>query len=209
MALVQAAHAGDTRFGLSVLVLGEKPANLKEDLDLFSRELKIRSHVDPPNPGWTSVNPDNLFEASPFLWVILGARAGVPEQLPGDLRRFISIGGTVVVEGSGLEAPGTLNQLRRRVFDQDGEADRVAPDDLITRTFYILKPESSRRVRSLHRSGRVVWMESRSSVLQGLDLSRADRENRIRLGVNLVLCALTGSYKDDLTHIKYLMRRRK
>jgi hypothetical protein len=82
-------------------------------------------------------------------------------------------------------------------------------DELLMRTFYILTPKMSSSLKTISRAGRVVWVEAARPLLKGLSRSTAQREQRLRTCVNIVLYALTGSYKDDLTHLKFLMRRQK
>jgi len=199
-----------TRFHLSGLKMGHPSLSLDTDAGLLLMELTRRTHVDPPNDAWSWVSMENLFQGSPFLWIFLGPDAKVDKEQTLGIHRFISAGGTVMVEGSGDQRTGALRQLREAVFSNTSEASRVKEDDLLTRTFYILYPEYAKALGTVRQAGRVVWIESQQPLLDGISrMESSHREHLLRSAINVVLYSLTGSYKDDMTHLKYLRRRKR
>lgn len=196
-----------SRFSVGGLNLGESIANLNLGKDELIKELQRRTQVDPDlQKGWVWVNQD-LKDAPPFLWIVLKSGTLYDKELPQRLQRFMAMGGTVFVENASFSQK-ELTELREKVFPKK-EARAVDKDELLTRTFYILPPDISARFKTLRQAGRVVWVESPGPLLSKLSGSSRDREMSVRASINLVLYSLTGSYKDDLTHMRYLMRRRK
>jgi len=199
-----------TQFHLSGLLLGTPKSSLESDVAVLLGELTQRTHVDPAPDAWSWVAPHEIFSGSPFLWIFVGPTTVVEEKQALAIHRFISSGGTVMVEGSGEQRTGALRQLREAVFRKSSEADGVKEDDLLTRTFYLLRPEFAQSLGTIRQAERVVWVETRQPLLGGLSSSGGlQREHRIRSAINVILYALTGSYKDDLTHLNYLRRRKR
>ena len=200
--------ASSTRFGGALLLLGEGLNSSAGDSLLLSKALEQRTQVDPELKSWLVVDELQLGEAPPFLWIMVAPGATWTAGLGEKLRRYIARGGTLVVEMSHVAAQPQLDELRSQVFP-DKNLGRLRSDALLTRTFYILPPESARALGTISSAGRVVWVEATRPMLKGLSQSAAQREQRLRACINIVLYALTGSYKDDLTHLKFLMRRKK
>lgn len=199
-----------TRFHLSGLKLGSSATLLESDAKVLLGELKKRTHVDPASDAWTWVTPDDLFKGAPFLWIFIGPDSVIESEDALKIHRFIAAGGTVMVEGSGLQRTGSIRQLREAVFTKSSQSVRVKEDDLLTRTFYLLKPAFSKALGTFRQAGRVVWVETQQPLLYGIAKKGGqEREHRIRSAINIVLYALTGSYKDDMTHLKYLRRRKR
>lgn len=196
-----------SRFSVGGLNLGGSTSSLSQAKDQLIKELQRRTQVDPDSKaGWTWVN-QSLENCPPFLWVFLKSGVMIEKELPQRLQRYLAMGGTVFVENNGLSQK-ELNDFREKVFPTK-EIRGLAKDELLTRTFYILPPEVSSRFRTLRQAGRVVWIETPSPLMSKMTTSSREREMSIRSAINIVLYALTGSYKDDLTHMRYLMRRRK
>lgn len=196
-----------SRFSVGGLNLGLSGGLLNKAKDELIKELTRRTQVDPDvQNGWTWVN-HQLENSPPFLWILIKDGAIYDKELPGRIQRFIAMGGTVFIEGSGVSQE-VLRTLREKVF-VDKQVKSVQKDELLTRTFYILPPAMSSRFRTIRQAGRVVWIESPMPLLTQLVSTSQQREMSVRACINIVLYALTGSYKDDLTHMRYLMRRRK
>jgi len=196
-----------SRFSVGGLNIGENVVVLNRGKDDLLRELERRTQVDPDvQAGWVWVS-QSLENSPPLLWLVLKNAALADRELPQRLQRFMAMGGTVFIENAGL-GQDELNAFRELVFP-DKSAAAVAKDELLTRTFYILPPEVAARFKTVRQAGRVVWIESPMPMLSRLSGVTNDREMSIRAAINIVLYALTGSYKDDLTHMRYLMRRRK
>jgi len=199
-----------TRFNLSGLKLGTSSLSLEADARVLLGELTKRTHVDPAKDAWSWVNAEDLFKGSPFLWIFVGPDSVPSQEEALKIHRFISAGGTVMVEGSGLQRSGAIRSLREAVFSNSSRALAVKEDDLLTRTFYLLKPQFAKALGTYREAGRVVWVETQQPLLAGISKTGGvPREHRIRSAVNIVLYALTGSYKDDMTHRKYLRRKKR
>lgn len=196
------------RFSLAALCLGGFSSQYSEDARSFLASLETRTQVDPLDNAWQWISEDKVSEAPPMIWIFIQAQASLSEELPQALRRYLASGGTVMVECQTPASYGTLEQLRKKVFP-DKQSLSLAEDSLLTRTFYILPEAFSASLKTIRNAGRVVWIESAQPVLGGISNAQGEQELRTRVGVNMVLYALTGSYKDDLTHLRYLMRRRK
>ena len=196
------------RFNLAALCLGGISSQYNEDARSFLASLEIRTQVDPLNNAWQWISEDKVSEAPPMIWIFIHANASISEDLAQALRRYIANGGTVMIECQTPSCYAGLEQLRKKVFP-DKQSQSLAEDSLLTRTFYILPDSFSASLKTIRNAGRVVWIESTQPVLAGISNAQGDQEYRTRVGVNMVLYSLTGSYKDDLTHLRYLMRRRK
>jgi hypothetical protein len=196
------------RFNMAALCLGGSSARYGEDARFFMITLEGRTHVDPEENAWTWINPQQISEASPLLWIFVSPQASIDDALTQALRRYLASGGTVMLEGEGPASFNAMETLRKKVFPST-EAARIAQDALLTRTFYILPDNVAAALQTIRNAGRVVWVESGLPILGGLSAANNDKEMRVRASINIVLYALTGSYKDDLTHLRYLMRRRK
>ena len=205
--LISAAASELSRFSVGGLNIGESTSILNQGKYELIKELQRRTQVDPDlQKGWIWVNQD-LEKVPPFLWIVLKSGSLYDKDLPQRLQRFMAMGGTVFIENTSFSQK-ELSELRGLVFP-DKEARGIGKDELLTRTFYILPPDVSSRFRTLRQAGRVVWIESPGPLLSRLAGNSRDREMSVRAAINLVLYSLTGSYKDDLTHMRYLMRRRK
>lgn len=196
-----------SRFHLAGLWLKAGVPQQIDVLQLLS-ELNRRTQVDPENDAWQWIKPDEVLKAPPFLWLFVDANTTVDPVVSRDLQRYIANGGTVMVEGVGGISRGAIVAWREAVFPER-KIEVLKKDALLTRTFYILEPSFSSSLKTMHQSGRVVWVESSLPLLSGLKRPSSDREMKVRACINIVLYTLTGDYKDDLTHLKYLMRRRK
>lgn len=213
-AAAAAVAAQDSRFAMGYLALGTAEAPLARGCARLLQELNARTQVDPAPEGAQAVKPD-LAAPPPFLWIGVGPAAGLDEALVERLQRFLAAGGTVFAEPDG--APGSLERLRElagRVFPGRGP-EQLKDGDLLTRTFFFLAPATAPLLRARLEAGRVAWVDACVPVGRAMDVGARvtggamSDEEAVRLGVNMAVYTLTGSYKDDLTHLRYLFRRRK
>ncbi len=209
LALLPVVRAEDSRFSLGIVALGAKAENYAEPARRFLVELTRRTQVDPhPEEGPRLVGQD-LAGAPPFLWLAVGP-GEIPPDFSEKLQRFLASGGTVFAEPATLpEGREALRLLEERLFP-GRKPGFVEPEDLITRTFYFLNEDTSRHLSALEEKGRLVWISADAPVLRNvLNAREINAEDALRIGVNVVIYTLTGSYKNDLTHVRYLLRRRK
>jgi hypothetical protein len=171
--------------------------------------------------------PDLLEE--PFaVWA--GSRR--PEPLTkselGGLRRFIALGGVLLVDeldpDSGEFAAGAEREIARAL--PDGSAIDIGEDNVIFRSFYLLRRATGRvqkadKLRAIVRGGAVQVIFSPNDLLGALARGSAgvhpfdvvpggeqQRERAVRLAVNIAMYVLCSNYKDDQVHAPFLMRRR-
>lgn len=181
--------------------------------EFLVQELNRRTQVDPfPDGGFRMLTAE-LEDVPPFLWIAVGAGARIDQALSEKLERFMASGGTVFAEPDGSAvALEKLRNLAGRLF-RDQAPKPLSEGDLPARTFYFLSPASMEKLRIKKAAGRLVWIDSSVPVLKALaehgKESSEMGEEAIRASINIVMYTLTGSYKDDLTHVRYLLRRRK
>ena len=209
LSALSSAPTENSRFSIAGLALGISPTKLQSSGITFLSELGRRTQVDPdPREGW-SWTDNKLSNTRPFIWLIVGPSAAITPDLVVRLQRFMAMGGTILAESSTAPLARSLLQKLREELFRDKKHYALKKNDLLTRTFYILPPEISSRFRLISAFDRVVWIESQKPLLKLMSGSAHSRELAIRAGINIVIYTLTGSYKDDLTHVNYLMRRKK
>ncbi len=194
-------------------------------------ELRKRTSVDTRlEPTEARLDDPSIF-ATPFLyWAGDVAFPALSEAEIIGLRRFVTLGGTVLVDdASGARAADGFWGSARR------ELSRALPDVPITplpsshtvfRSFYLVERPEGRVATPGHLDA--MSIDGRAAViLSPHDLGGAwardvygnwsfpvepggdlQREHAIRLGVNVVLYALCLDYKDDQVHAPFIMRRR-
>lgn len=209
LATTSSPAAESSRFKVGCLVLGTVSSSYMNSGQTLLKELNFRTQVDPDIPAAWKKMDSSLKGSPPFLWLIIGPGANIDKVLMQKLQRFMASGGTVLAEADGSPmAISHLKRLRHQLFSNK-KIKRLKDGSLLTRTFYIVPTSISNSYKVLLNSGRLVWIESDRSLLLGIGSSGMSREYSIRMGINIVLYTLTGSYKDDLTHLRYLMRRKK
>lgn len=170
---------------------------------------------------------------APFLWWSgdVGVSPLSPQEIAG-LRRFLSLGGVLLVDDAGASDEGTPSafgqtartQLARVLPDTSPIA--VGSDHVLFKAFYLLKRAEgrvagTRTLDAIVRGGQTQVIFSshdlggalakgatgawENPVVPGGDLQR---ERAIRLAVNIAMYVLCSNYKDDQVHAPFLMRRR-
>ena len=169
-----------------------------------------------------------LFE-QPLVWWS-GDRPFPPLSEPEivALRRYLTLGGFVVVDDAAPESPGFDASVRRDLARALPRAPLrpLAPTHTIFRSFFLLdrplgRLEGPAQLEAIMREGRVAVVYTRHDL--GGALERDDfgvwahrvepggdrqRERATRLAINVVLYALCLGYKDDQVHAPFIMRRR-
>jgi hypothetical protein len=148
------------------------------------------------------------------------------------LRRFFALGGVLLADDAGAGPrgePSAFGRAARREIARvlpDGAPITLGTDHVLFRTFYLLhraegRVEGPQGVEAIVRGGlaQVIFSENdlggalargasgmwEQPVLPGGDLQR---EQAIRLAVNIAMYVLCSNYKDDQVHAQFLMRRR-
>jgi len=148
------------------------------------------------------------------------------------LRRFFALGGVMLVDDAAAGNKGEPSAFGRgakreiaRVLP-DGTPIAIGTDHVVFRTFYLLRRalgrvEGPASLDAIVRGGQaqVLFSENdlggalargvsgtwEQSVVPGGDMQR---EQAIRLAVNVAMYVLCSNYKDDQVHAPFLMRRR-
>jgi hypothetical protein len=146
------------------------------------------------------------------------------------LRKFLKLGGTVIIDDvSGFENSPFDSQIREELVNIIPEIPLtpLSQDHVAFKSFYLLNSVSGRKVIQPYLEGITFKDEDRTSVFYSRnDLGgawsedefgkwefetvpggEAQRERAIRLGINIILYALTGNYKKDQVHTPFIKRR--
>ncbi|SDF46774.1 N-terminal double-transmembrane domain-containing protein [Limimonas halophila] len=205
-------------------------------LAALSGVLTRRTSVEPADPMAADPASDPL-EVFPMLyWAITPDQPALSARAAENLTRFLRSGGTLVIDlrapgageafGDGSPASRALQRLTAEVPIPPLQP--VGADHVLTKTFYLLETFPGRT------TGGEVWVEDTgrtgdevASVIigandwagawavdeQGNHLHAVapggarQREMAYRVGVNLVMYALTGTYKADQVHVPAILER--
>ncbi len=167
--------------------------------------------------------------AEPFaVWA--GGKAPEPlssREIKG-LRRFLALGGILFVDefepSDGSFLSGAKEQLVRVLPDASPIA--IGDDNVVFRSFYMLRAAAGRvqketKLQAIVRGGVTQVIFSPNDLMGALARDAggvhpfeatpggdAQREQAIRLAVNIAMYVLCSNYKDDQVHAPFLMRRR-
>lgn len=194
-------------------------------------EVRRRTSVEPsPMVNEVEALDPDIFNM-PFLYI--SGRGGFPDlgaEVAGWLRKYVETGGFVLIDdASGVENSGFaegIGELLKKAFPGE-ELKPLAADHTIYQSFYLLSGAPGRKLVRPVLSG--ISRDALTPVVfTSNDLAGAlendplggwanpcipggerQREMAIRLGVNLVLYALTGNYKKDQVHIPFILKRRR
>jgi len=184
-------------------------------------------------PGQVSADDPKLF-AEPFA--IWAGEEDVPPlsgpELSG-LRRFIELGGVLLVDDSDPEGGAFGRAARREIARVIPEVPLVrlsgraaaggAPEHVVFKSYYLVDKPAGRVAGPVHlealvrgREAQVLFLETdllgalarRPEGSWEFPLDADQREQAIRFAVNLAMYVLCSNYKDDQVHAQALMRRR-
>jgi hypothetical protein len=180
------------------------------------------------DPSQTHFDDPSIF-LSPFLyWSGDRGFAELSEAELTGLRRFVEYGGFLVIDDAAPEASGFDAGVRKtllRAFPGERLA-RLPNEHTLYRSFYLLERPYGRvaapdQLEAVFHAGRAAIVYSRLDLggAWALEDARdasfsivpgggAQREQALRLGVNLVMYALCLDDKDDQVHAPFLLRRR-
>lgn len=192
-------------------------------------EVRKRTSIDTRlDPSRARLDDPTIFE-TPFLyWSGDVAFPALSAAEVIGLRRFVELGGFVLIDDASPESDGFDVSIRREIARAFPSVPlgRLPGDHTIYRSFYLLDRPVGRvagpdHLEAIVLGGRAAVVYSRHDlggawardnlgmweypVLPGGD---AQRERAIRLGVNIVMYALCLDYKDDQVHAPFIMRRR-
>ena len=223
------------RLSFAVLTIGDAMGSEETTaLERVAWELEKRTSVTAaPHP--TAVAPsDPGLRRYPLLFVH-GAAALPPveERALDAVRAHLEAGGLLFIDEAGTLSPDAedpfdrdVRTLVRRLFPR-GQLGRVPADHVLYKAFYLLGEPVGRLVRStsleaLMLDGRIAILYSRNDVLGALARDRlgaaahamssggeGQREQALRLALNVVMYALCLDYKADQVHVPFLLKRRR
>ncbi|MBL9024899.1 MAG: DUF4159 domain-containing protein [Myxococcales bacterium] len=166
--------------------------------------------------------------AEPFaVWGGSSEVAALTSREVSGLRQFFAMGGVLFVDDFEPEAGAFGKSARReiaRVLPEQAPIP-IGPENVVFRSFYLMKravgrAEGPAQLDAIVRAGAVQVLFSSHDVLgalardaggtNSLEVSGGDRqrEQAIRLAVNVALYVLCSNYKDDQVHAEHIMRRR-
>lgn len=227
--------AMETRF--AYILTGDKERDRMSAAGLagLSRITAQRSSIEPGPPDAVDPARSELI-FYPFLYWSFGAdQADISEQAAENLRSYMRLGGTIVIDTADAAGPLSLQRqdtdqaLRRLLRRLHAPALRPLPaDHVLLRSFYLLQSYPGRwnspslwiGVEHADRSDGVAtlivgnndwaaaWaMDENGQPLAATDGNARQRELAFRFGVNLASYTLTGNYKADQVHIPAIMKR--
>jgi hypothetical protein len=232
VAEVSAMGEGD-RLDLAALALPGAPApETLSALDRVAWELEKRTSVRAAPHAPVIELRDPQLRRHPLL--VLHGRGALPpldERSLDALRGHLEAGGLLFIDAA--EADRALDddpfdrdvrELARRLFPR-GALERVSRDHVLYKTYYLVGTPVGRRARSpalegVSIDGRLAIVYSRNDVLGALARDRlgafvagvepggeAQREQALRLAINVVMYALCLDYKADQVHAPFLLKR--
>jgi len=227
--LARAAGAGD--FRIAQLKTGgiwnPRPDTLRRLLWEVSQRTSIEVDLE---VNAIDASDKALFR-HPFLyWAGTGAIPELPGEGVRQLRRWLTYGGTLLVDSAEAEPGGLFDQSVRRELERilpQKPLDRVASDHVVYKTFYLVDRQAGRVIARPDIEG--IFLEKRLAVVYSQnDLGGAwardafgrwehavtpggdrQREMAYRLGINVVMYALCLDYKEDLVHAPFILKRRR
>jgi len=204
-------------------------------LNGLSRELYLRTTVEPAEPVAINLEVDDLNVILLLYWPLLG-EVKLSDAAIIKLNTYLKNGGMLVIDtqDAGLRAlsAGGVDPALKSLFSQiDVPALRQVPKDhVLTRAYYLIETfpgrysdapvwvEADRKGSSLDGVSSLVigsndWAAAWAIDKEGQPLAGLagqidnQREMANRFGINLVMYVLAGNYKADQVHIPTLLER--
>ncbi len=146
------------------------------------------------------------------------------------LRKYLKLGGTLVIDdASGTDISPFNTRIREELKNilPESPLTRLTQDHVVYKSFYLLYSASGRIIMNPYLEGITFGDEDRTAVFYSrndlggawsedefgkwefecLPGGESQRELAFRMGINLILYALTGNYKEDQIHIPFIKRR--
>jgi hypothetical protein len=233
----QEALKGALDVRLVYIVTGDKDVDdtSKAGLEGLSEVLRNRTSVEPADPIGLDLEKDEPRLYPLIYWPITSTQPTLSPKANAALDRYLRTGGIVFVDTRdqqmSFDRPANGNPDLKRLLGGIETPPLVAmpPDHVLTKSFYLLSDMPGRW------QGGKLWIEAGSGrvndgvttiIIGSNDYAGAwatdgrgrglnpvspggetQRELSYRVGVNLVMLALTGNYKDDQVHIQDIMQR--
>ena len=222
---------------LAYIVTGDKEVDdlSKAGLEGLSEILRNRTSVEPADPVGLDLERDEPRLYPMIYWPVTSTQPALSPRAAAALDRYLRTGGIIFIDTRdqqmNFDRPAGGNPDLKRLLAGVETPALVAmpPDHVLTKSFYLLSDMPGRW------QGGKIWIESGTGrvndgvttlVIGANDYAAAwavdqrgrgqlpvspggetQREMAFRVGVNLVMHALTGNYKDDQVHLPDIMQR--
>jgi hypothetical protein len=231
------ALKGSLDMRLAYIQTGDKEVDdvSKAGLEGLSEILRNRTSVEPGDPVGLDLDKDEPRLYPLIYWPITSTQPNLSPRASAAVDRYLRTGGILFIDTRdqqlSFDRPVGGNPDLKRLLSGIETPPLIVmpPDHVLTKSFYLLSDMPGRWV------GGKVWIESGGGrvndgvttlVIGANDYAGAwaadqrgrginpvtpggetQREMSYRVGVNLVMHALTGNYKDDQVHIQDIMQR--
>ena len=228
--LAQEKEPAEFQFGF-MMVPGGQNSPRDNGFSRLAWEIRKRTSIA-ASLDILSVDPssDSIFKVPFIVWQGTDAFPPLSPLAVGQIRQFISRGGTLLIDLSDGNLGGPFDKSVQRELAKilPGEDfKRVSPQHVLYKSFFLLERHGGRiktraNLEGIYQDGRLAvihyandmsgamardefgsWRYSMSS---GGDSAR---EMTYRLGINLVMYALCLDYKEDQVHIPFIIQRRR
>lgn len=208
----------------------------QDGLQVLGQALRRRTTVEFNNVVGVNPDNDDLTVYPVIYWPMVSSQPSLSEKAMNALQHYLDHGGMVLFDTRDGQYSGTGSTLGQETLQrltstlEIGQLSEVEDGHVLTRAYYLLD-----QFPGLY-DGHPLWVESvnptdydgvPSVVIGSHDWAAAwarsnpqqsmvsdsgsggqrQQEMAIRFGVNLVLMALSGSYKTDQVHIKFILER--
>jgi len=180
-----------------------------------------------PQPA-DPASPD-LFHTPFLLWSCEGEVAPLSDAQQKNLRRFLSLGGFMLVDDPSAAPGGPFDRSARAALQTlfpERKLASVPRDHVLYKTFFLVDPPAgrvlARPLEGLQIGDRLAVVYSSNDLLGAVskDLygnwelacepgGEMQREMAFRLGINIIFYAMCLDYKNDRVHLPFILRRRK
>ena len=231
------ALKGSLDIRLAYITTGDKEVDdlTKQGLEGLSEILRNRTSVEPADPVGLDLEKDEPRLYPLIYWAITPTQPALSPRAAAALDRYLRTGGILFIDTRdqhlSFDRPAGGNPDLKRLLGGVEIPPLVAmpPEHVLTKAFYLLSDMPGRW------TGGKLWIEPGggrvndgvTTVIIGsndyIGAWAADqrgrgimpvspggetqREMSYRVGVNLVMHALTGNYKDDMVHMQDIMQR--
>lgn len=231
------ALKGSLDIRLAYIATGDKEVDdlTKQGLEGLSEILRNRTSVEPADPVGLDLEKDEPRLYPLIYWAITPTQPALSQRAQAALDRYLRTGGILFIDTRdqhlSFDRPAGGNPDLKRLLNGVEIPPLVAmpPEHVLTKSFYLLSDVPGRW------TGGKLWIEAGggrvndgvTTVIIGsndyvgawaadqrgrgiMPVSpggETQREMSYRVGVNLVMHALTGNYKDDMVHMQDIMQR--
>ena len=233
----QEALKGALDVRLAYILTGDKEVDdiSKAGLEGLSEILRNRTSVEPADPMGLDLERDEPRLYPLIYWPITPTQPSLSPRAAAALDRYLRTGGIIFIDTRDqqmtFDRPSSGNPDLKRLLSGVETPPLIAmpADHVLTKSFYLLSDVPGRWL------GGKLWIEAGSGrvndgvttvIIGSNDYAGAwavdqrgrglmpvtpggetQREMSFRVGVNIVMHAMTGNYKDDQVHIQDIMQR--